>query len=100
MRVISHPFRVDSNGRVVTVEQYSPRQAAELTGAVIATVAGERGLAPEYGLKDPIGLGVDGEQVAATVEFCEPDVAVLAVDVAGDSEGFITVKTNVEWAEE
>lgn len=100
MRVISHPFRVDSNGRVVTNEQYSPRQAAELAGAVVATVAGERGLAPAYGLNDPVGVGVNGDEVAATIELCEPDLAVVSVDVAGDSEGFLTVKTNVEWVEE
>ena len=100
MRVLSHPFRVDSNGRVVTVEQYSGRQAAELAGAVVATVAGERGLAPSYGLTDPSGGGVDGEQVAGLIELCEPDLAVVSVDVTGDGSGYVTVKTNVEWVEE
>ncbi len=100
MRVISHPFRLDSNGRVVTAPQYSGRQAAELAGAVVATVAGERGLAPAYGLPDPVGRGVHGEEVASIIETCEPDLAVIAVDLAGDAGGYITVKTNVEWAEE
>ena len=61
---------------------------------------GERGLAPSYGLTDPSGGGVDGEQVAGLIELCEPDLAVVSVDVTGDGSGYVTVKTNVEWVEE
>lgn len=100
MRVISHPFRLDSEGRVVTTDQYSDRQAAELAGAVVATVAGERGLAPAYGLDDPVGRGVNPEDAASTIELCEPDLSVLSVDIVGASKGYITVRANVEWAEE
>jgi hypothetical protein len=100
MRVLSHPFRLDSNGQAVTVQQGSHRQAGELAGAVVSTIAGERGLAPLYGLRDPNGQGVDGGSVAAAIEMCEPDLDVTAVTVNYDAAGYTTVRVSVEWAEE
>jgi hypothetical protein len=100
MRVLSHPFRLDGSGQAVAVEQGSPRQAGELAGAVVSTIASERGLAPSYGLQDPPQQGVDRIQVAAAVELCEPDLTVTAVTVDYDVQGNSTVRVSVEWAQE
>lgn len=99
MRTISHPIRLDNAGAIVTIEEGSQRQAAELAGVVVATTAGERGLAPEYGLHDPLGSGVSPGIVAAAVERCEPDLTVTAVEATSTETGAATVALSVTWAE-
>lgn len=99
MRTISHPIRLDSAGALVTIEEGSERQAAELAGVVVATTAGERGLAPGYGLPDPVGTGVSAGIVAAAVVRCEPDLTVTAATASGDETGQTTVALSVTWAE-
>ena len=99
MRTISHPLRLDNAGAVVTIEEGTDRQAAELAGAVVATTAGERGLAPDYGLPDPVGSGVSAGIIAAAVTRCEPDLAVTTVTASGDQAGQTTVALSVTWAE-
>lgn len=99
MRMISHPFRLDSAGSVVTVEDGSDRQAAELAGVVVATTAGERGLAPEYGLAYPPGSGVSAGTIAATVARCEPDLTVTSSTVSSTTSGDAVASLSVTWAE-
>lgn len=98
MRSISHPFRLDSSGAVVTIDAGSDRQAAELAGVVTATGAGERGLAPEYGLADPTATGVSQDTIAAAVARCEPELTVVSASVSG-SDTTATVQMSVTWAE-
>ena len=45
MRVLAFPLRIVS-GSFATVEQWSPAEASMIAGAVVATVLGERPLAP------------------------------------------------------
>ena len=47
MRVFAHPLRLDSEGAVATVEQWSPMQAAQVAVGIVSTFAGERELAPQ-----------------------------------------------------
>lgn len=98
MRVISHPFRLDSAGNVVTIDAGSPRQAAELAGHVVACQVGERPLAPAYGLPDPSGQELDAAVVEAAVQLCEPDLTVTSASVSPpDATGRVTVAVNVVW---
>jgi hypothetical protein len=94
---ISHPFRI-AGGRAVLVDEGSPRLAAELAATVLATTQSERGLAPSYGIPDPVGQSVDGDELAGWVEINEPEVEVTAVAVTPYSGGGVTVKATVDWA--
>ena len=98
MRTISHPLRLDSSGSVVTIDDGTDRQAAELAGVVTATGAGERGLAPEYGLADPTATGVSQDTIAAAIARCEPELDVISAAVNG-SDNTATVALTVIWAE-
>lgn len=99
MRLMSHPIRLDSEGAVITIDEGSERQAAELAGVVVATVAGERPLAPEYGLPDPTATGISASTIAAAVSLCEPDLTVTAAAVEPTSTPAATVRMSVTWAE-
>jgi len=96
--MISHPFRRDPSGALVTVPDLSERAAAELAGHVLSTRTGERALAPGYGLPDPAGEGVDASTVAAVVEDCEPELEVRAVEVRDTGPGRVEVAVDVAWA--
>lgn len=98
MRAMSHPLRLDGSGAVVTIDDGSDRQAAELAGVVTATGAGERGLAPEYGLADPTATGVSQDTIAAAIARCEPELIVAAATVTG-TDTTATVQMSVAWAE-
>lgn len=98
MRVLSHPIRLDNDGAMVTMDDGSDRQAAELSGVIIATSTGERPLAPEYGLPDPSATGLTQEVVVAAVTRCEPDLAVTTASIE-DGTDSATVSLSVTWAE-
>lgn len=98
MRLMSHPLRLDSEGGIVTIDEGSDRQAAELAGVVTATIAGERALAPEYGLPDPTATGVSADVVAAAVSRCEPDLIVTSSGIES-KDSAATVRLSIAWAE-
>lgn len=97
MRVISHPFRLDGNGAVATVEQWSDAQCQQVTQAIVATVRGERALAPVFGLADPVGRTLSPDEVRAAVEMCEPDIRVTGVKVAEPVGGRVSVTVASLW---
>lgn len=99
MRVLSHPIRLDNDGAMVTMDDGSDRQAAELAGMTLAISSGERPLAPEYGLPDPIGRGISQDVIVAAVSRCEPDLAVLSAEVAATTTDTTSVRLSVTWAE-
>ena len=96
MRVLSHPFRLDANGQAVTVAQGSSRHA----GAVVSTVARERGVARLCGDHGRRRHSDDGVNTAEAIRRCEPDLTVTGVTVDYDASGLTTVRVSVEWAEE
>lgn len=99
MRLMSHPIRFDSEGAIVTIDEGSDRQAAELAGVIVATIAGERPLAPEYGITDPTATGVSAAAVSAAVSRCEPDLDVTAAAIEPSSLPAAIVRLSVTWAE-
>lgn len=96
---LAHPFRIDSNGSAVTVEQGSVRHAAELAGHIMSTGAGERALAPLWGLIDPTGTQVDADELRATIVYAEPALVVQRLDVARFPDGTVTVDIDVDWSD-
>jgi phage baseplate assembly protein W len=99
MRALSHPVRFDSAGAMVTLDDGSDLQAAQLAGAIISTGIGERSLAPEYGLLDPSGAQVSQDLIAAAVSRCEPELSVTAVSVDSMNGDSASVSISVIWDE-
>lgn len=96
---LSHPFRLDAAGQAATVIEGSPRHAAELAGHVLACIAGERPLAPDYGMPDPTGVGMNAASVAAIVGACEPELEVTGVTITDRNDGSQTVAVDVNWTQ-
>ena len=93
-------MRLDSSGAVVTVDDYSPRAAAELAGHVVSCLLGERSLAPLYGMPEPVLGQIAEEQVAAAVAVCEPEVTVTSAGVADAGESRVRIQVDVEWSQQ
>lgn len=101
MRVFAHPLRLDGSGSIATVEQWSVAEAAQCALAVVATVVGERPMAPQFGIPDPAGVGVDADTLSASIGISEPDLVVTEVDIIGPgADGRQTVTMQVAWDEE
>ena len=96
---LAHPFRIDSNGSAVTVEQGTLRHAAELAGHIMSTGAGERALAPLWGLIDPSGTQVDADELRATITYAEPALVVERLDVTRFPDGTVTADIDVDFAD-
>ena len=98
LRVFAHPLRLDGSGNVATVEQWSVQQAQQVGLAIVATVIGERPLAPLFGISDPVGVGVEYDQIAAAVDICEPDLLLVGATFDGpDTDGRQDVTVTVAW---
>lgn len=54
MDLLAHPFRVGSNGAIVTVEDGTDEATAQGIAILILTRKGERDLVPDFGVTDPV----------------------------------------------
>ena len=72
---LAHPFRIDASGAAVTLEQGSARHAAETCGHIVSCEAGERPLAPLWGLIDPTGTRINPDEIRAVIGYAEPALA-------------------------
>jgi hypothetical protein len=94
---LRHPFRLDAAGSVATVKQGTAAHAAETVTHVIACRIGERPLAPLWGLPDPLADGVDELDIRSAVDYCEPDIDVIAVDITGSPTGDSDISVDATW---
>ena len=81
---LAHPFRLDSAGGAAIIRQGTKRHAIEVVRHVVSCRVGERPLAPEWGLADPLADGVDDADIEAAIALCEPDIAVSGVTITED----------------
>lgn len=93
---LAHPLRI-FGGTFATVAEGTEEHAADIAAHVLECHPGQRGLAPEYGLPDPSGVGVDPVEVAAVVEDLEPELEVLAVDVLDDLRGEVLLQVELRF---
>lgn len=54
MRLLAHPFRLERNGAVATVEDDTDDANAQAIAVLALTRKGERVLVPRFGLTDPL----------------------------------------------
>ena len=95
----AHPFRLDGNGAAVTIEQGSARHAAECCGHIVSCEAGERPLAPLWGLMDPVGTRINSDEIRAVIGYAEPALLVTRVEVIESNDNTVTVDIDVDWAD-
>ena len=96
---LAHPFRIDANGAAVTLEQGSARHAAEACGHIVSCEAGERALAPLWGLVDPTGTRINPDEIRAVVGYAEPALLVTRVEVAESNDNTVAVAIDVDWSD-
>lgn len=96
---LAHPFRLDGNGAAVTIEQGSARHAAECCGHIVSCEAGERPLAPLWGLMDPTGTRINPDEIRAVIGYAEPALAVARVEVTEFNDGTVSVDIDVDWSD-
>ena len=84
--ILSHPFRLDPQGRVVTVTQGSDQANAEQLAILLGTIQGERQTVPGFGIPDPAFNGLRAGVVTALVAAYGPAVRIVSVTstVAGN----------------
>ena len=95
MTTLAHPFRIDAAGRAVTLEQGSARHAAECCGHIVSCEAGERSLAPLWGLIDPVGTRINPDEIRAVIGYAEP--ALLEVTESNDNTAAVAI--DVDWSD-
>ncbi|MCU1588786.1 MAG: ArV1 [Frankiales bacterium] len=79
MRILAHPFRLAPDGSAVTVDADSDAAVAQLIGAMVSTVRGERALVKTFGVTDPVFTALDEAEVSAGLALHGPDVQILSV---------------------
>ncbi len=75
VKLISYPFRIDSRGRVITIEDNEDYHAEELA-VLIQTVPGERTLVPDYGISDPTFSSISKVELIDKIEMFGPPVVI------------------------
>ena len=98
MDLLSHPFRLEANGSVATVEDGTEEAAAEGIAILVLTRRGERELVPGFGMTDPtfdelslaelnVGLAEYGPPVTVTdVAITYPTDRLERVELAFELE--------------
>ena len=94
---LAHPFRLDSAGGVAVVPQGGTRHALEIVRHVVSCRLGERPLAPDWGLADPIADGVDESDIRAAIDLCEPDIVVSGVTLTSRDGTDLDIVIDAAW---
>ena len=94
---ISHPFRL-AGDRVALVAEGSDRLASEIAASVLSVIQAERGLAPQWGIPDPIGAHVHEVELSGWIEVNEPDIRVQSIEIVRDMDGSVAARVRATWA--
>ena len=77
----------------------SPVITAFLVAAsVLSVIQAERGLAPQWGIPDPIGEHVHEVELSGWIEVNEPDIRVQSIDIVRDMDGSVAARVRATWA--
>lgn len=79
--LIAYPFRLSASGDVVTVEEGTDEQYAQEIAVGVLTRRGERPLAPDFGIADPVFVGFDEEALLLQIDLFGPPVDITSVEV-------------------
>lgn len=93
MQILSHPFRLDGNGSIASVEAESDEGEAEQIAVLALTLLGERPLVPGFGIPDPAFASAypSGALVAGLATY-GPPVRVQSVEAKPLSDTEVVVE--------
>ena len=94
---LAHPFRLDSAGSAAIIPQGGKRHAVEVVRHIVSCRVGERPLAPVWGLADPLADGVDGADIRAAIDLCEPDIVVSGVTLTQSTTQDLDIVIDAAW---
>ena len=94
------PFRLAPDGSVAVAPYGSDQEVSDAMLAVLHTLAGERPMADNFGISDPVGLGIDEVEIQSDLatnmaDLGFDDVAISRVDVVAVSDTVATA--SVYW---
>jgi hypothetical protein len=98
MDLLSHPFRLEANGAVATVEDGTEEAAAEGIAVLVLTRRGERDLVPGFGMTDPTFDALSVAELNVGLAEYGPDVIVtdVAITYPNDRTERIELAFNLE----
>lgn len=98
MDLLSHPFRLEANGAVATVEDGTEEAAAEGIAVLVLTRRGERDLVPGFGMTDPTFDALSVAELNVGLAEYSPDVIVtdVAITYTTDRTERIELAFNLE----
>lgn len=98
MDLISHPFRLEANGAVATVEDGTEEAAAEGIAVLVLTRRGERDLVPGFGMTDPTFDELSVAELNVGLAEYGPDVIVtdVAITYPNDRTERVELAFNLE----
>lgn len=96
MQLLAHPLRIASGGSFVAVEQDSEQQVNQTLQVLIGTRLGERPMADEYGLPDPVWLGLAPGDINTALEIYGPPAVQVEAVNTWESDG-MTELVEIEW---
>lgn len=94
---LAHPFRFDSAGSAAVIRQGGQRHALEVVRHIVSCRVGERTLAPEWGIADPLADGIDEADIRAAVDLCEPDIVVSGVTLTPAGNQTLDIVIDAAW---
>ena len=94
---LAHPFRLDAAGSAAIVPQGGKRHALEIVRHIVSCRTGERPLAPEWGISDPLADGIDEPDIRAAIDLCEPDIVVSGVTLTPRDGTDIDIVIDAAW---
>ncbi len=97
MDLLSHPFRLAGDGSVATVTDGSDDADAEAVAVLASTKRGERELAPDFGVTDPVFHELSLAELNAGLARFGPELEVT--EVATTYPNDTTARTVVSYQE-
>lgn len=96
MQILSHPFRLASNGKVATVDQDSDQGHAEQLAVLCLTRIGERDMAPGFGITEPTFTAVDPAEIVAGLAEYGPAVVLNDLQATYEDDSTQLVRIDFE----
>lgn len=87
MGILSFPFRLDPTGRAATVQPGSDGETDEAIAVLVLTMAGERPMAPMFGIPDPAFAGLSMSDIQVGLDqFGPANVRIISLETTPRNE--------------
>lgn len=100
--LISHPFRVQPNGQVATLDDTTDQYLSERLALILSTIPGERAAVPLFGINDPAYEDLPMSALQSQVDIFDLPVNIINVTKKplDDTRTDYVVEFDIEYPEE